>query len=326
MLADLDDIAVEAGQHVVHFYERDENLALAVSSFLGAGLVAGESVLVVATPAHSDAFDAVLVAAGIDVPTARAAGKYRSVDASKGLASFMVDGRPDTERFDASVGATVAELSASGTPVRIYGEMVALLWEQGDVEGAMAVEEQWNDLGRRSLFTLFCAYPSGSVAGTPRGRHRICQHHSAVVAERRSPPAPPDERTRRFEPTVFAAPAARRFVTEALHGWGRHAVLDATELVVSEMVTNAIRHGGRPFRVSVSVLADAVRVSVTDPSPKLPTLRPDDPEVATGGRGLHLIAALARRWGTHVHNGGKTVWAEIDESVRGRTDIYRPAD
>lgn len=318
MLADLDDVTVASGQHVVHFYERDEGLALAVGSFLGAGLVAGESALVVGTAAHRDAFEAVLGAAGIDVSAARDAGHYVALDAAEQLAAFMIDGRPDARRFGSTIGGLVRALTASGAPVRIYGEMVALLWDQGDVTGALAVEDLWNDLGRRSPFTLFCAYPMQSVEASPGGQDAICEHHSAVVAARRAQPVRPHEVSRRFQPTLFAASVARRFVTEALRGWGRHALVDRAEVVVSEMVSNAIRHSGRPFRVVVSLKDDVVRIAVTDPSSEPPTVRAEDPEIATGGRGMHLIGALSRRWGTQLHDGGKTVWAEIDDPARGQ--------
>ena len=55
--------------------------------------------------------------------------------------------------------------AATGRPVRAYGEMVALLWEHGDVLAAIELEELWNDLGRELDFSLLCAYRSASVQG-----------------------------------------------------------------------------------------------------------------------------------------------------------------
>jgi anti-sigma regulatory factor (Ser/Thr protein kinase) len=309
MLTVLDDVTVPAGQHVVQFYEREENLALAVSSFLGAGLVAGETALVVATKAHLEAFEAVLTAAGINVCALRASAQLVSFDAEELLGRFIVDQRADAARFQASVGSLVAKLSA-GAPLRIYGEMVAVLWDRGDVAAAMELESHWNELARRAPFTLFCAYPLDVVRA---GREAICSHHSAVVAEPRPQPARADEASRRFEPTPFAAPMARRFVNEVLAGWARPALVETADLVVSELVSNAVRHGRQRFTVVLTLWHDSVRVAVVDPSPRLPTVRADDPDVSTGGRGMHLIEAVSRRWGTQVHEGGKTVWAEIAE-------------
>lgn len=314
-LADLHEVVGHSGQHVVQFYESEHNLAVAAGGFLGAGLAAGQTALVVAAAHHRASFEAELASAGIDLASARACGRYRSLDAEELLATFMVDGEPDGERFDASVGALVRELTASGTPLRVYGEMVALLWEQGAVTAAMTLEELWNDLGRGSAFELFCAYPSSSLDGSADHHRSLCESHSAVVPEPRPLPVRPRELTRRFEPTPFAASVARRFVADAMHAWGHHHAVDATELVVSELVGNAVRYGQRRFRVTVAQLPDGIRVAVTDTSEEPPVLRPQDHE-ATGGRGLHLIDALSRRWGTHLFDGGKTVWAEIASTQR----------
>jgi MEDS: MEthanogen/methylotroph, DcmR Sensory domain/Histidine kinase-like ATPase domain len=310
---------VEAGQHVVQFYEHDEDLTSAVSDFLGAGLVAGESVLVVATPDHRQAFEAALAAAGLDVFGLRATGHYRSRDADELVASLLVEGEPDAERFSASVGRLVADLRADGASVRIYGEMVALLWERGAVGAAMAIEELWNELGSRQPLSLFCAYPAQSVAATPQGREAISREHVAVVTHiREQSPRHPDEVVRFLQPTPFAAQVARRFVRDALRGWQLAGLADNAELVVSELVSNAIRHGGQRFRLTVSRSADGVRLAVTDPSPALPTPRTDDLDGSINGRGMHLIEAVSCAWGTTVHPDGKTVWADIAESVPRR--------
>jgi len=319
VLADLEDDPIGPGEHVVQFYERDETLALAVASFLGAGLAAGEKALVVATPPHRATFDAVLVAAGIDVAGAIATGQYISLDAAGVLATFLIDGAPDADRFDASVGTTVSELAASGAPVRIYGEMVALLWDRGAVSAALTLEELWNDLAGRRPFTLFCAYPAHSLDGSA-SHHAICTRHSAVVPEPALNSAGTIEVSRRFEPTPTAARAARRFVTEALESWGRHDLVDATELVVGELVGNAVRHGGRRFRVNAFRGPDSVLVTVADLSTQLPALQSEPAAAhATSGRGMHLIATVATRWGTQLHDNGKTVWAEIAAEPSSRS-------
>lgn len=311
MIVDLDDVVVPTGQHVVQFYERDEALVLAVGSFLGAGLVAGEAAVVVATANHRAAFEAVLCAAGVDVAALGAAGRYVGLDAEELLGSFLVDGRPDAARFQAQVGDRVAALASRGVPVRIVGEMVALLWARGDVAEAITLEELWNDLAAQTEFTLFCGYPRGAMAG-PSGE-AICAHHSHVVPEPRRLASPPGEALQRFEPTPFAVPVARRFVTDTLRAWGRTTSLDAVELVVTELVGNAVRHGGRRFAVSVTAREDHVRVAVTDSCPERPRLRSDDP-ASTGGRGMRLVTRLSRRWGTEQHSAGKTVWADVDDA------------
>lgn len=305
------DDKIQAGHHVVQFYERDENLALAVASFLGAGLVGDEAVLIVATPEHRAAFEGVMRAAGIDLKAMAASGRYVNLDAADVLSRFMVDGQPDAGRFAASVGLLVKD-TAAGRPIRIYGEMVALLWDEGNVSAAIALEALWNDLATTQTFALFCAYPVQSVAGSP-DHDVICQHHSDVIPEAVAPPSPPDQASQRFEPTRFAASAARRFVTSVLQGWGHDELIDAAALVVSELATNAVVHVGHRFTVSLHDRGDVVRIAVLDDSTTGPTVRSDDrSNRGTNGRGMHLVAAAAREWGTEGEPDGKTVWADLD--------------
>ena len=84
--------------------------------------------------------------------------------------------------------------------------------------------------------------------------------------------------------------------------------------VVSELVTNAILHARTPFKVRVSNGVHAIRVDVSDESSDVPTPRPYDITDVTG-RGLHIVAGLADRWGVSRHSGGKTVWFEIGREL-----------
>lgn len=112
-------------------------------------------------------------------------------------------------------------------------------------------------------------------------------------------------------PSDTSAPrAARQMTATVLAGWGYHdpAWLDSVILVVSELVTNAVQHGGGCLDLSLQAHEELVTVSVADGSPVVPRPRTAD---ATGGRGLLLIEALTTRWGVTDHHGGKRVWAEL---------------
>jgi two-component sensor histidine kinase len=84
--------------------------------------------------------------------------------------------------------------------------------------------------------------------------------------------------------------------------------VDAATLVVSELVTNAVRHAGTPVSVRVRLLGSRVRLEVGDGDPRLP-----QPATGTGesGRGLRLVTAVARAWGARPTSHGKVVWAEL---------------
>jgi DNA-binding NarL/FixJ family response regulator len=112
-----------------------------------------------------------------------------------------------------------------------------------------------------------------------------------------------------------SASEARRFVATALRGWQLGSLLETVTLLTSELVTNAIVHAGSEVDVVVRLTGEAARVEVTDRSDAPPTPR-SAVDSDNSGRGLALVEALARRWGTRrIVGGGKTVWFEVP---RGR--------
>src|SRR3954463_5302772 len=136
--------------HDVQFYEDEDFLCETVASFLGAGLLAGEPVVVIATEAHREAFCERLRARSIDVARACMSGQLRLLDARETLAQFMVGDEPSPERFRAVLGGVLDDVlrGRSADRVSAYGEMVDLLWRDGNEAAAVRLEELWNDLGR----------------------------------------------------------------------------------------------------------------------------------------------------------------------------------
>jgi two-component sensor histidine kinase len=110
----------------------------------------------------------------------------------------------------------------------------------------------------------------------------------------------------------------RDFARTTLRDWGMAALADVVELVVSELVTNALRHGiasdhalagERGVRLRLLAQAPFVMCMVSDPGSEIPVLR--DPDVASeSGRGLRVVETCSVRWGWHLlDEGGKIVWA-----------------
>lgn len=100
--------------------------------------------------------------------------------------------------------------------------------------------------------------------------------------------------------------AARRFVRRL--AWVSEQ-REVVELLVSELVTNAVRHARGDIEVTIgAIIRGRIRVSIGDGSPSRPAIR--EPKLE-GGHGLRLVEALADRWGVDQRVGGKTVWFEI---------------
>jgi hypothetical protein len=121
------------------------------------------------------------------------------------------------------------------------------------------------------------------------------------------------ERTARaaFTPDELSAARARRFVRDAIREYVDGDVVDDAVLVTSELTSNALVHAGTDFEVNV-IVDDFIRIEVVDGSDVLPTPRAMTPDSA-GGRGLHVVGEVVRRWGAApLASGGKSVWAELD--------------
>lgn len=170
-----------AGQHLVELYETDADLAGSVARFLAPAMSGAGAAVVVATPAHRAAFEVALAGAGTDVAGEIAAGRYVTFDAAALLSTFMVDGAPDAAGFHREIGGVLEAMTAAGRPLRIYGEMVALLWEGGDAASAVALEDLWNDIGRQYDFDLLCAYrlTTFGSADDARAFRRVCDQHAS---------------------------------------------------------------------------------------------------------------------------------------------------
>lgn len=106
--------------------------------------------------------------------------------------------------------------------------------------------------------------------------------------------------------------AARRYVREALHSQGvDEKVMGIVELLTSEIVTNAVLHAHGAGELALTITGDTIRVEVDDLSGVLPSRRCAGRD-AVGGRGLAIVAALARAWGVETKRQGKRVWFEVD--------------
>lgn len=132
----------------------------------------------------------------------------------------------------------------------------------------------------------------------------------ALLAARFDGIAPSDVAYWFLEPEDAAPGRARRLARRALSRWGLEEMSDSVELLVSEVVTNAVRYTSRPVTLRL-LRTDVLRCEVGDDVPQLPRLR-QARATDEGGRGLYLVNRLARRWGATRLSTGKVVWFELN--------------
>ncbi len=306
-------------RHAVAFHDTDADAVDAVATYLAAGIRGDERVVTVATAAHLVILDRSLRGLGVDVDAARGDGRLVEVDATRTVEAMLVAGAVDRGRFLGLVDRGLA-LGAPGRPVRIFGEMVAVLWQRGQVAAALELEDRWNELAEVREFRLLCGYLVEALSEASLTEvGQVCAAHSTLVPPRSYattvlPPdgtGPAEDRSEVFLPVASAVSAARRFVNRVLGGWGEQELAWEAAVVVSELATNAVRHGGSPFRVSVSRADGAVRIAVEDVAPGRPDRGAPAP-TDVDGRGVAIVEALARRSGWHRLDEGKVAWAELE--------------
>src|ERR1700749_1860885 len=149
--------------HAVQFYREDAELFDTVGTYVADGIGAGDVSILVATEPHLRGVESGLVAAGIDPGQARADGLLVSVDADAMLARVVRNGRLDREAFASTMETVMRRAVDSRRPVRIFGEMVSLLWNAGDVIGAIELETLCNQLRRQMRFSMLCGYHGESL-------------------------------------------------------------------------------------------------------------------------------------------------------------------
>lgn len=174
--------------HEVAFYCDDQSLLEGLAFFAGTALKKAKAAIVLATERHRDALLASLQASGLDMSAAIEEGRYVALDPAETLSSFMVDGLPDPVRFrKAAVDLIVKTADSVGgdtTCVVACGEAAPMLWQSGNAEAAVRLEQLWDEIGKSYGVQIFCAYLLASFQGGIGSFvfERICKVHSAVLA------------------------------------------------------------------------------------------------------------------------------------------------
>ncbi|MDB6124029.1 MAG: hypothetical protein JWQ71_3022 [Pedosphaera sp.] len=170
-------------EHLVQIYDQEDAFMDSLEGFVSGGIRKGDGVVVIALPKHLENLEARLRSASVDLRLARLTDQYIPVNAEAALKKFLVNGWPDENRFTQFVTSLITRAAGNGRRVRAFGEMVAVMWEQGHQGATVRLEHLWHQFCHRETFSLFCAYPkSGFTEEASASIKQICAAHSKVVA------------------------------------------------------------------------------------------------------------------------------------------------
>ncbi|MBV9558766.1 MAG: MEDS domain-containing protein, partial [Pseudolabrys sp.] len=183
-----DQLLTQAGprDHIVQLYQDQDFLNRAVCRFAASALANGEGVILVPTQAHWEAFCPRLEAEGVDLAKAQGSGQLTVVDADHLLPEFMRNSMPDAPVFLGLAGEAIARARRGRDrypKVRWWGEMVNVLWEQGNVAASMALEDQFDHLAHEHEIAIFCSFVMDNFDGEVHARMlpRLGQNHSHLI-------------------------------------------------------------------------------------------------------------------------------------------------
>jgi hypothetical protein len=173
---------IAPSHHLVQVYDNDEVFIQSLVGYVGSGFIAGDCMVIIATKEHKSELDKRLAHHGFDIKGLAAKQQYICLDAQETLSSFMVNEMPDQLLFNAVIPGIISKAKTKGRRIRAFGEMVVLLWQQGNKEATVRLEEMWNNYISKEDFCLFCAYPRASFGSNPADSiDQICSCHTKVI-------------------------------------------------------------------------------------------------------------------------------------------------
>lgn len=145
--------------HAAQFYADDLRCSGCVLEYVHSGLNSREMCVAIATPGKLISLQKELRRRGVDIGTALAEGRYITYDAEELLASFISDRVINVRRFNVFADRLIRHVATAKRPVRVFGEMTALLRQQKNPTALLQLESALDALSRKYRFSLYCAYP-----------------------------------------------------------------------------------------------------------------------------------------------------------------------
>jgi two-component system, cell cycle response regulator DivK len=169
---------VDRGQHVVRFYDRDDELCQTLAEFVTEGVRRGERIVLLVTPAHWASIRESLVWCDIDFDAVMRDEQIIVVDAASVLSEIVHSGSIDTQRFKSLLDDTLARVQP---PLRLFGEVMSLIAARGQLDAAIEIEELSHALAHGTQSSVLCAYDRLHLGGRPDNAQRVERCHDRAI-------------------------------------------------------------------------------------------------------------------------------------------------
>jgi predicted kinase len=168
-------------EHLVHVYRSEMELLDMLSGYAGTAMAKGNVTIIIATKPHLKELKKRLENLAIHVDALIKADQYLPFVAEECLDKFMVNGMPDETLFNNMISEILKKARKYNRNIYAFGEMVALLWDEGNKKATVKLEQLWDDLCRKESISLLCAYPKTHLEGKETEVDEICCAHSRII-------------------------------------------------------------------------------------------------------------------------------------------------
>lgn len=174
---------LKAHDHLVQFYDGEEFLIKTVINFIAPALLCGEGVLLIATHAHLRILNSSLQELQLKPLEFIQSGQLVMLDAEETLKQITSQGQIESNKFDTVLGSLLTEMEPRFETIKAFGEMVNVLWQQGNHKAALELERIWNSSLEKKNVTHLCAYSMDTLCEERDGVSfmDICNCHSHVL-------------------------------------------------------------------------------------------------------------------------------------------------
>jgi hypothetical protein len=172
---------IASSNHLLQIYENETVFLNSIEGFAGSGFIAGDCVVIIATESHIKSLNERLNRQGFNIAKLIKEKRYVTVDASETLAEFMTGEEINEKKFIKTINRLLKRCDKK-RKVRAFGEMVAILWENGNNRGTFKLERIWNDYMKEKELCLFCAYPKSAFTKHTKVFQHICDSHHKLIS------------------------------------------------------------------------------------------------------------------------------------------------